>query len=454
MVEMASGTDPAAIAMAGALSPRSTIAQAYARDPRAAILQAMMKSGSSTAPVSSPLEGLSRVGQALLAGWQSGNLQDEYKARGARATKELTSAMDAGSSGGYDAIAKALLSTGNPDTADFAQQFAIKAIEQKAKRSDKEFDLTADLKKSGLAVNPDGSISAIPGFGAAKGEIAGAESRGKKLVDLEFDPQIAAATETAKNPALIARAGGIRGAENASDVQYAAPKAYATETGKTTADLRDVTFNGPGGPMTMPANQAKAYATEAGRNQAPGGTRQFDQVGKLRDDFNALPPVKNFREVVPIYQSMQDAAKRDSKAADLNLVYGLAKMLDPGSVVREGEMIMVNNTSSLSDKLIGLINSVNGGQRLQPETRAALMTEAGSRYNALQGQHDQMATEFRDMAGRYGLNPDDVTRGLVQPPAASPQGQGSPPAAGGKAPDLSGMSDDDILAMLKKAGKL
>lgn len=448
------GTDPASIAQAYAINPRSTIAQAYARDPRTAIIQAMMRSGSSTAPVSSPIEGLSRVGQALLAGWQSGKIEDEYRTRGARATQDLARAMDAGSSGGYDAIAKALLSTGNPDTADAAQQFAIKAIDQKAKRADKEFDLAGDLKKAGLQVNQDGSIGAIPGYGTAKGEIAGAESRGKKQVDLEFDPQIAAATEEAKNPALIARAGGIADATNASDIRAAMPKAYATERGRQTAELSDVTFNGPDGqPMSMPANQAKAFTTETGKNKAPGGTRQFDQVGKLRDDFNALQPVKNFREVVPIYQSMQEAAKRDTKAADLNLVYGLAKMLDPGSVVREGEMIMVNNTSSLGDKMIGLINSVNGGQRLQPATRAALMTEAGSRYNALQGQHDQMATEFRDMAGRYGLNPDDVTRGLIPPAPAS---AAAPAAAGASspAPDLSAMSDDDILAMLKKAGKL
>lgn len=159
---------------------------------------------------------------------------------------------------------------------------------------------------------------------------------------------------------------------------------------------------------------------------------RFQMSGKLADDFNQLKPVKDYREVLPIYQSMQEAAGRNNRVADLNLVYGLAKIFDPTSVVREGEQIMVRNAQSLPDWVRGMINTVNGGSQFIPEQRARIMQEASSRVSAYKAQHDAVAQQFSDRGQRYGLDPRDIIT------APKPVEQPSQGPANGPVYDING----------------
>ncbi|WP_245424509.1 hypothetical protein [Rhizobium sophoriradicis] len=152
-----------------------------------------------------------------------------------------------------------------------------------------------------------------------------------------------------------------------------------------------------------------------------------EDVSNLRKEVQNLPTYKSYQQAAPVYQSMIDTAKTDSKASDLNLVYGLGKIMDPNSVVREGEMVMVNNTASLPDWFSGIINSVNGGQRLTPETRQAILAEARSRMGAYRGALDNDIGQYRGIIGRRGMNEADVlpTLGdIAEVPSLTP-----PPAA-------------------------
>jgi len=152
-----------------------------------------------------------------------------------------------------------------------------------------------------------------------------------------------------------------------------------------------------------------------------------EDVSNLRKEVQNLPTYKSYQQAAPVFQSMIDTAKTDSKASDLNLVYGLGKIMDPNSVVREGEMVMVNNTASLPDWFSGIINSVNGGQRLTPETRQAILAEARSRMGAYRGALDNDIGQYRGIISRRGMNEADVlpTLGdIAEVPSLTP-----PPAA-------------------------
>ncbi|MBX3543229.1 hypothetical protein [Chelatococcus sp.] len=138
---------------------------------------------------------------------------------------------------------------------------------------------------------------------------------------------------------------------------------------------------------------------------APAGP---DEVSGVRKEIQGLPSYKNLSQAAPIYKSMVETADRNSRASDLNLVYGLGKIMDPGSVVREGEMVMVKNTASLPDWLLGSINSLNGGQALLPETRNAIMQEAFSRMQSYEDIFNQDTQMYRGIAGRRGMDPADV----------------------------------------------
>ena len=269
---------------------------------------------------------------------------------------------------------------------------------------------------AGVMRGPDGRLSLMPGATDALGGIEGAKAGARTMAERGAQNAVPLRTETPEYKGQVA--GAEANARNASELGYADPLARARMRAELDMkpQIAAATAN-----AENPALISRAVGIAQGTGQTMNNA--MNNAGKLRDDFNALPTVKAYRETVPIYQSMQDAQNRDSKAADLNLVYGLAKIMDPNSVVREGEMVMVNNTAALPDWLVGSINGLNGGQRLMPETRKAVMAEASSRVSSYKDAHDFYAEQFGQMADRAGINRKDLlitTPEPKQPAAAAP----------------------------------
>jgi soluble lytic murein transglycosylase-like protein len=152
----------------------------------------------------------------------------------------------------------------------------------------------------------------------------------------------------------------------------------------------------------------KVAGIRAEREARDAMPASFEDTAKVRGEIRSLPSYKNISEAAPIYKTMVDSAGRNSRASDLNLVYGLGKIFDPGSVVREGEMVMVKNTAGIPDWLVGTINSLNGGAALTPETRKAIMAEAFSRMQSYQQLFDQESGMYRGVAERNRMRPEDV----------------------------------------------
>lgn len=138
----------------------------------------------------------------------------------------------------------------------------------------------------------------------------------------------------------------------------------------------------------------------------------FKEIAGVRKEVQDLPSYKNLAQAAPIWDAMVKTATNDSKASDLNLVYGLGKIMDPTSVVREGEMIMVNNTAGLTDQMVGWINAVNGGARLTPDVRQAIMQEAQTRIGSYKTMFDTDATQYKELAARYGIDERDILPGM------------------------------------------
>jgi hypothetical protein len=143
-----------------------------------------------------------------------------------------------------------------------------------------------------------------------------------------------------------------------------------------------------------------------------GSSVDFKDISTLRKEAQDTPQVKNYMAAAPIYRSMVETAGRNSKASDLNMVYGLGKIMDPTSVVREGEMVMVKNTASIPDWLQGAISSLNGGAALTSETRKAIMTEAKSRMGSYANETEQLRKQYEGIAGRNKINMDDIWQSL------------------------------------------
>lgn len=151
-----------------------------------------------------------------------------------------------------------------------------------------------------------------------------------------------------------------------------------------------------------------------------------DTTSKLRNEIQGLPSYKNIAQAAPVYKSMLDAAARDNRAADVNMIYGMAKIMDPGSVVRESEMTVAQAIATLPQQIQAAVKSqMTESGRLTPELRAAIMTEARSRISAYQAMFDQDANMYRGIAQRGRMNEADVLPTFgpfdeFKPPAAAP----------------------------------
>jgi len=102
------------------------------------------------------------------------------------------------------------------------------------------------------------------------------------------------------------------------------------------------------------------------------------------------------------------------------MVYALAKIFDPTSVVREGEVVMANDTQGLADRLNGFVASIQGEGRLRPEARLGLLNEAQSRMQAFKGAFDQDRTFYGGILKKRGIDATDVIPDYGDLPAIDP----------------------------------
>lgn len=130
----------------------------------------------------------------------------------------------------------------------------------------------------------------------------------------------------------------------------------------------------------------------------------FENERKLRSDFDDSSKV--YIDVKNAYGRILSADI--SAAGDLSLIFNYMKMLDPGSVVREGEFANAQNSASVPDRIRATYNRVLEGERLAEETRNDFIQQAENLYTtALDGQ-TQLEQRYKGLAENYGLSVDNV----------------------------------------------
>lgn len=147
---------------------------------------------------------------------------------------------------------------------------------------------------------------------------------------------------------------------------------------------------------------------EINRLYAEGKKAGLEGATKLRHERSGLPTTRATQEVSTAFNRIQGAAKDPSPAGDLSLIFGYMKMLDPGSTVREGEFANAQNAGSAFDRAGSLYNAVLRGQRLTEKQRADFMTKAHGLYSAQLSQQKKIDEDYRRLAQKGGIAPEDV----------------------------------------------
>lgn len=188
-------------------------------------------------------------------------------------------------------------------------------------------------------------------------------------------------------------------------------------------------------PIPTPQGESGQWFKNArtGETKKVGGGSEsgVKDESALRQDVISDPSYKNMAQAVPIWQSMQDAATRNTPQSDLNMIVGLAKLLDPTSVVRQSETGAVELTGNLPASVIAQFKylTADPSSRLDPEVRKGLLEEGYSRVKGYADAYKQTAATFSEIAIRHGFNPANVALPFaeIKPYGEEPPAPDTPP---------------------------
>lgn len=188
-------------------------------------------------------------------------------------------------------------------------------------------------------------------------------------------------------------------------------------------------------------NLAEALGTARGALAAKNGIgiyglseAQANIASKLADDFEKA--TGSFTQVRDAYGKIQ-AAQSGTGIADTALIFAYMKLLDPTSVVREGEFATVQNAGGVPQKLLQAYNGALNGEKLVDSVRKQILDTSGDLYAKAQTTQNQIVQQYNERAMAYGIPTNLVTRDVSAGIGGAPNGA------------IAGATQDTIYAKLK-----
>ena len=143
----------------------------------------------------------------------------------------------------------------------------------------------------------------------------------------------------------------------------------------------------------------------------------------FRKEFMNNPTVKDYQLAKVGFDKTQTlATKKDpSGFDDYALIVNFVKVLDPGSVAREGEVAAAERNASYFQRIgIALAKGIHG-TKLLPAQRAALLNSSKDLYGAHQNAFGAYGNEMKGIAESYGFKSERVLPGYKQAVTESPK---------------------------------
>lgn len=157
----------------------------------------------------------------------------------------------------------------------------------------------------------------------------------------------------------------------------------------------------------MAATRAALKKTTGG-----GGSNQMtDNERALMTSFRGEQIVKDYNVNLNKKLSVEAIIKAGvGGPGDLALVFEFMKALDPNSVVRETEYATAAKSGNI---FAGVFARFNGylkeeGGFLPPQVQQAFLSLVNAKFEVQRGLYENTAAQYRDIAKRQGLNPENV----------------------------------------------
>ena len=158
--------------------------------------------------------------------------------------------------------------------------------------------------------------------------------------------------------------------------------------------------------MTFDPLTGQATAEDvAGFRAKPEDSKVFEDESKLRTEFNSLQSVKDFAIRNSALGAIEASAQDPTAAGDISLIFAYMKMLDPNSVVREGEFATAQSAGSVPQTLWSKYNQALTGERLAPDVRNDFVNRANKLYARASEDFGKVYTRYEDIAKANNLDP-------------------------------------------------
>jgi hypothetical protein len=203
---------------------------------------------------------------------------------------------------------------------------------------------------------------------------------------------------------------GIRGEQDAARAAEEAAARGADKADERTwregEAEKDRTFRAGEGEKSRGAQIAAAEAAAGRKGEAAGVKDSMD----LRKEFQNDPVVKATKD---LGQSMSKIrAIPDTGPGDLALIYQFVKTLDPGSAVREGEIVLSREPTPLLTKLQQAYAKAAQGRLLAPQLIKEYKDAAEAQWQGQLKAYDATAKEYDRLARHFGIDPTTVVLDL------------------------------------------
>ena len=128
----------------------------------------------------------------------------------------------------------------------------------------------------------------------------------------------------------------------------------------------------------------------------------FDETQKLRKEYADVSG--DYRDQLLAYEKL--LATEDSAAGDIALVTNFMKMLDPGSVVREGEFDKAASAAGMGERVVTILATWARGDTLGVTQRNDLRETGKQLMREAYQNHQPIARSFEEIAVHYELDPN------------------------------------------------
>lgn len=137
----------------------------------------------------------------------------------------------------------------------------------------------------------------------------------------------------------------------------------------------------------------------------------------LTSQYLGTDPLKTYQTVRNGYEKVRSASTLDTGAGDISMIFAYMKMLDPTSVVREGEFATAENAGGVGGQITNLYNKVLSGVRLTPDLRKQFLQSADQIYQGAASNLQDINGQFSSRATGWGVDPN---RFLISPETYGP----------------------------------